>query len=499
MGSELGEIEARLHEANLQRCVPPLPDAEVAAIARSISRYPPGHPTQVTAVSHEPTETPADGPPAARVAGWPAPLGPAAYHGILGEIVKTIEPQTEADPAALLTQLLVMLGNVIGRTAHWCVEADTHYLNLNLALVGETGKGRKGTSASHARRVFQDVDPGWNDARIQSGLSTGEGLIFAVRDPIERQEPIKAGGRIVDHQTVIDDPGVADKRLLVLESELSKILRAMEREGNTLSAVVRQAWDGQHLRVLTRNSPVKASNVHISIIGQITRDELLRYLQQTETANGFGNRFLWVCTRRSKVLPDGGDPVDLDPYIDQLKAVVTFAQTVGRITRDLEASALWRRVYGRLSAGRPGLLGAMTARAEAQVMRIASIYALADLSPVIQQAHLAAAREMWRYCAESAAYIFGDRLGDAVADELLAALRAAGASGLTRTDISSKVFKRNQTKTRIEAALEVLKQSRLAACRTVLSEGGRPVECWFAAEFDELNEFNESAIKAETG
>jgi len=132
-------------------------------------------------------------------------------------------------------------------------------------------------------------------------------------------------------------------------------------------------------------------------------------------------------------------------------------------------------------------------------MRIASIYALADLSPFIQQPHLAAGLEVWRYCADSAAFIFGDRLGDVVADELLAALRSAGASGLTRTDISSKVFQRNRTKAQIAAALEVLKQSRLATCRVVDSDGGRPVECWFAAEFDELNEINESAIKAEAG
>lgn len=177
VGLNADEIELRLHEANLQRCVPSLSDAEVSAIARSIARYPPGSQNHVAVVGQEPTKRPAESSPAERVDAWPTSLGDAAYHGILGDLVKAIEPQTEADPAALLTQLLVMLGNVIGRTAHWCVEADTHYLNLNLALVGATGKGRKGTSASHARRVVDAVDPTWSDSRIQSGLSTGEGLM----------------------------------------------------------------------------------------------------------------------------------------------------------------------------------------------------------------------------------------------------------------------------------------------------------------------------------
>jgi hypothetical protein len=66
--------------------------------------------------------------------GWPAPLSRAAYYGIFGAIVDTLAPQTEADPAAILVQTLAMCGNVIGRTAHFRVEADTHHLNLFLVL-----------------------------------------------------------------------------------------------------------------------------------------------------------------------------------------------------------------------------------------------------------------------------------------------------------------------------------------------------------------------------
>ncbi|MEE8114639.1 MAG: hypothetical protein V3T23_09820, partial [Nitrososphaerales archaeon] len=35
---------------------------------------------------------------------WPQPLSKDAFHGLTGEIVRTIEPHTEADPAALMIQ-----------------------------------------------------------------------------------------------------------------------------------------------------------------------------------------------------------------------------------------------------------------------------------------------------------------------------------------------------------------------------------------------------------
>jgi len=64
--------------------------------------------------------------------------------------------------------------------------------------------------------------------------------------------------------------------------------------------------DGRTLQNLTKNSPARATGAHISSIGHITADELRRYLTATESANGFGNRQLWICTKRSKLLPEGG-------------------------------------------------------------------------------------------------------------------------------------------------------------------------------------------------
>jgi hypothetical protein len=174
------------------------------------------------------------------------------------------------------------------------------------------------------------------------------------------------------------DHGVADKRLFVLEAELAGVLRVMQRDGNTLSAVVRQAWDGGDLRALTKNSPARATGALVSVVGHITADELRRYLDRTESGNGFANRFLFACIRRSRCLPDGGGAVDLGGLAGSVRDALAAARGIGPVGRDAEARRLWHAVYPELSEGRPGLLGAVTARAEAQVTRLALLYALLD-------------------------------------------------------------------------------------------------------------------------
>lgn len=411
--------------------------------------------------------------------GWPEPLDNQAFHGLAGEIVCVIEPHTEADPAALLIQLLVGFGSLVGRGPYTAVEADRHGVNLFAALVGVSAKGRKGTSWGQIRRVLEGVDPEWSRGRVQSGLSSGEGLIWSVRDQIEKQQPRKEGGRVVEYQTVVEDPGVTDKRLLALEPELASTLRVMGRDGSTLSPLIRQAWDTGDLRVLTKNSPAVSTGAHISIVGHVTRDELLRYLNSTEAANGFANRFLWVCCKRSKQLPEGGNirEVDFGPLVRRLSHFVETARTAGRLERDDQAREIWRKVYGDLSEGKPGLFGSVTGRAEAQVLRLSLIYALLDGASIIRSEHLLAALAVWEYAEASARYIFGDAVGNSVADQILKALRKE-IDGLARTEIRD-LFGRHCKGSEIDAALRVLSETGLAYNEHEQTSG-RPVERWHA-------------------
>jgi hypothetical protein len=425
---------------------------------------------------------PAEEPPIPEAPAWPDPPAAEAFHGLAGAIVRTIEPASEADPAALLAQALVEYGNAIGRSAYFRVEADAHRGNESLVVVGRTSKARKGTSFGRVHGLYRDVEEQWATERVQTGLSSGEGLIWAVRDAIKKQERVKERGLPVRYEEVEADPGVQDKRLLVYEPEFVNVLKQTERPGNTLSPVIRQAWDGgAKLRTMTKNSPACATDAHVSTIGHITTEELRRYLTGTESANGFGNRILWVCAERSKLLPEGGrvDTQAWESLRHELAAALAFGRSAGEIKRDEEAAGIWREIYGELSDGKPGLAGALLARGEAHVMRLALVYALMDCSTAIQAPHLMAATALWEYCERSVYYVFGDQLGDPLADDLLRLLRASP-HGLTRTEIQSYLG-RNQPSSRIGPALGLLLQHRLA--RSERQEtGGRHAERWFATK-----------------
>ncbi|MDA2919245.1 DUF3987 domain-containing protein [Desulfobacterota bacterium AH_259_B03_O07] len=407
---------------------------------------------------------------------WPTNIAERAFYGLAGKIVRTIEPHSEADSVALLINLLTGFGNVIGNTPFFRVGADKHKMRMFCILVGDTSKARKGLSWGYIKHFFEILDPDWT-AKIQTGLSSGEGLIWAVRDEIRRKQPVKESGRVVDYEEVVVEDGIDDKRLLVLESEFAQTLRMLGRDGNILSPVIRNAWDSGDLQTLTKNSPAKSTGAHISIIGHIGRDELLRYLTGTEAGNGFGNRFLWFCVKRSKSLPFGGEfhKVNIEPLLKKLKAVVEFASAAGEITWAEETKPFWEEIYPELSEGKPGLLGALTARAEAYVTRLACIYALLDQSDEIEPGHLKAAIAIWDYVEASVRYIFQNKIGDPVADELLTLL-ANNPNGVPRTEISNH-FGRHKTSEQMNAALELLQSLGLARKELIPTEG-RTKEVW---------------------
>jgi hypothetical protein len=92
---------------------------------------------------------------------WPEALSAEAYIGVAGELVRAIEPYTEADPAALFVHLLTGLGNLIGRGPHFTVGGAKHHLNLFAIMVGQSSRGRKGQSASDLIPVFERADDDW--------------------------------------------------------------------------------------------------------------------------------------------------------------------------------------------------------------------------------------------------------------------------------------------------------------------------------------------------
>jgi hypothetical protein len=407
---------------------------------------------------------------------WPQPLEDAAFHGLAGQFVHAVELYSEADPAALLIHLLSGSGCLIGARVHAAAGDAVHPARISAVVVGETAHGRKGSSAGPVRRMLRDADPTFSECIRNGGFSSGEGLIFQVRDPVKSWQQPKG---TQPGQYAVTDPGEADKRLWVVDPEFAGALKMGQREGNILTPVIRMAWDDGDLSTMTKNSPTRATGAHIAIVGHVTRDEVRRYLTATEQASGYANRFLWVCARRARLLPDGASvPARVLASITvELQKVLDWSQTPRHLDRDRVTKDVWASVYGPLSEGRAGLLGAVTNRAEAQVLRLSVLYAALDRSALVRIEHLLAALAVWQYAEQSAAYVFGDALGDPLADELLSSLRSHGP--MSRTQIVD-LFKRHTGKDRIDGALTLLESRGLAALDKDTDTGGRPRAIWHA-------------------
>jgi uncharacterized protein DUF3987/primase-like protein len=409
---------------------------------------------------------------------WPT-IAAAAFYGLAGELVALLTPHTEADPVAILIHFLAEVGNAMGRSAYYLVEANRHYANLFALIVGSTSKARKGTSASRVKQVLELIDPQWVQHCFRTGLSTGEGLIWSVRDEIQGMVWHGTGA---NRQQVLEiiDPGVEDKRLLVIEAEFARTISVMERPGNTLSAIVRDAWDHGDLETMTKTSPARATAAHVSIVGHITLDELADRFTSTDKSNGFGNRFLFALVRRSQLLPFGGklQIADLVPLAGKIAEAIEFAETMEQVGFSEAARARWAEIYAELSKEKPGLTGSVLARGEAQVIRLALIYALLDQSPVIDLSHLEAARELWAYCEASAEHIFGDKTGNLLADAILGELRSVKPDGMTQNDLKVLFVGHHRTDRLAEALGMLLQAGKVRFDRR--GTKGRPAIVWYA-------------------
>ncbi len=385
------------------------PSAQPEAVARHYAR-------QVLEVA-APTPSPAKDRPAGPT------LAPEALYGLAGDVVRAFAPHTEADPAGLLANTLTGFGNMVGPGPHALVGRTRHPAKLYAAIVGPSGKGRKGTARAEIRPLLEQADPDWGRRCIASGLASGEGLMHRLRDEVR------------DAKGEITEAGTADKRLLVVEAEFARVLAVAGRDSSTLSMQLRDFWDSDRAQSLAKNDPMVASGTHVSMLVEITCEELLRRLTETEGRNGFANRYLYWYVRRAQYLPHGGrlDPRTFDELAERVGETAKQARKIRAMHRSPDANEYWDLVYPELEAETEegGLAAAVTDRGAAQTLRLSVVYALLDGSAMIDLPHLQAAYAVWRYCEASALEIFGDALGDEVADQLLEHLQAAGEQGLS--------------------------------------------------------------------
>ena len=157
---------------------------------------------------------------------WPQ-LPPAAARGLVGELARVATAHSEADPVAILLTALTSIGALMGRSRFMRVGETYHHSRLMTGLVGETSRARKGTSWAPVHRVIRGAEtiiqarstlphPLGCPLQITHGpLSSGEGLISAIRDAVDDE----------------DCGGTDDKRLLVVDGELGAGFRCNAASG----------------------------------------------------------------------------------------------------------------------------------------------------------------------------------------------------------------------------------------------------------------------------
>jgi hypothetical protein len=430
-----------------------------------------------------PTETgsgPAEPKPTPKGDDWPV-LDPMALHGLAGEYVRTVAPHTEAPAIGLLMHFLTFFGNAVGRTA-WVFGDGRHYPVIYTMLAGRTSKGRKGTAELQARHPFEVADAIWELNNFNSTISSGEGILDQIRDAGEPKRDKRTG------QMIVEDQGVADKRLMLCVREFASAFDNMQRPGNTASATIRDLWDSPRvIKPATKHSKIKVTGAHVSIMAHMTINELRSKLDSNSATNGFGNRFLYACSKRENIRSRGGKfnaetTAKLGKIARDLKEALAMAKQREEMFRTAAADETWDALYMQLTVDQPGLFGDLTARSEPQVLRLALIYALLDQSEAIECCHLKAADALWRYCEDSARHIFGDSLGNPFADDVLRLLKQAGSRGLSRREIYA-AFGNNPNKAKLSTALTLLATCGRAKCIEKPGTGfgaSAMIERWFA-------------------
>src|SRR5215469_8581868 len=291
---------------------------------------------------------------------WPESPSTDVYHGLAGRLVMLIEPYVESDPTAVLVQFLSAYGIAVGIRPHFMVGATRHGPNTYLGLVGQTSRARKGTSWDPIEALFRRAEPRFL-LRIMSGIGSGERLVGLVADPPDPETHV-------------------DRRLLIQEPELARLLTVVNREGSTLSSYLRAAYDGRPLRNEVKDRGAISSIHHIGMIGHCTEEELQNQLKEEQIRNGLANRIAWFLTRRTKRLPDPPifDGQDIEEAALELRTLLEQSATLTRLQRTPAAKKVWTEWYSELGDDDAGVTGAIMARAEAQVIRFSVLDALTD-------------------------------------------------------------------------------------------------------------------------
>lgn len=386
---------------------------------------------------------------------------PACLYGLIGDVAQAGSEGTETNAYAIAANFMGYLSCAVGRGVYLPVGNTWHHPRLFCLHIGRSGRGRKGDALSLVLRIDQalrELNDSFAPQIHRGGLSSREGLVALMHDGYRQ-------GR----QEI---PAIEDKRLWVVESEFANVLHQGRREGNTLSASLRDCWDGVCLKPATKSNRLYASYPHVCLSGAISPSELTGLMTARDLTNGFANRFLMIWAERSQILPfpKATPQATVDSLARRILDVLAFVGSDrhdqrDRLRMDLSAQAQWH--YAQLYRGElhedlgSELVSAMLERRAPMLLRLAMLFALTDLQLRVDVHHIDAAMVWMRYSTASVRYVFVSAAEEAkmaqtieLANRVLAFLQARGKA--TRSEISTECFRGRVPKARMDASLDHL-------------------------------------------
>lgn len=392
----------------------------------------------------------------------PPKLSPDALVGIAGEFVGLATEKSDADPAAVLITFMTRVGVEFGPNKVFQFGDTQHPPRLFAAVIGATATARKGTSAAPVKKLFKVIEElGVKVAQTSHGpLSTGEGLIERIKDVEVVQ---KKSGPVVT--------GTDDKRLFVLEEELSRTLAASRRTGNTTLPMLLSFWDHGNVEPLTKTNRIKTTNAHVGIIAHSTFEVLQKAYPEQEFWSGLGNRFLWIFARKRQTvkIPEAMDYDRLRNIAHRIQSALSSYNEKSVLDFSDAGREHWLKQYEMHEPKDDGKIGAILSRSHVQIIRIALIYALLDCEKAVDVVHLKAAEALWEYSLSSVKYLFETHDQNPVERRILEALKQKPHS---MTDIS-KLFGNHGDCNAIATILKKLTAQDRVELVTVKT-GGRP-------------------------
>jgi len=430
---------AMAHAENSLICEPPLDNLEVTQMAKNVfNRYEPSE------MKDEPT------------------ISEEAFYGVIGKIVNLIKDETEASSESLLFQALAILGNLLDRKFYITINGSNIYTNEFVLIVGKTSKARKGTSFRAVSYFFKKAWGKVYEDRIRRGVSTGEGIIWTIRDDVYIDFIKKNGER----KRKLQSPGVLDKNIIFLEEEFSKPIKNARRESNNLSETLRVAFDSETLQSISKTQPATATDPNITLIGHTTREEFTRVLNEVDKDNGFFNRILFVHSYRSNIISQPKDFEELLIKSDLLTELFLLKDFINKshstkVTFSEDGAFWWNNFYEQYALAPEQANENIKGRTETHILKVAMILAVSDRTHIINANHLESAKAMLDYSTQTIDYIFKDSKSNSnSAFAILEFLKSKGGK-CSRTEISYELFKKKVRSFKIDQYRDELRENCL--------------------------------------